>query len=181
MNGFANGLVYLSAFNATPVCLNTTQLFNESALYNYTNNTQTINNRRLLQASTEVGLCLTGTFSKTGGVCGGCPLGASTQFPWNGLTDGSACACLPGSLWLHSLAHSMAHSMAHLMPRTNAQGTRRAAMAGGGSSAACHARATRTACTPCPPTPTACRARQVSAAFSKATQKLLKRHPNAPL
>ena len=104
MNGFANGLVYLSYFNATPVCLNTTQRFNESALYNYTNNTQTIHNRRLLQASTEVGLCLTGTFSKTGGVCGGCPLGASTQFPWNGLTDGSACACLPGSLWLHSLA-----------------------------------------------------------------------------
>ena len=104
MNGFANGLVFLSAFNATPVCLNTTQRFNESALYNYTNNTQTVYNRRLLQASTEVGLCLTGTFSKTGGVCGGCPLGASTQFPWNGLTDGSACACLPGSLWLHSLA-----------------------------------------------------------------------------
>ena len=82
---------------------NTTVPFNESQLANYTtiNNTITIY-RRLLQQpplDTVVGQCLTGTFTSSGGGrCVGCPMYASTQYPWNGVTDPGLCACLPGFL-----------------------------------------------------------------------------------
>ena len=83
---------------APPTSRNTTTRFNESALANYTSNVRNINVRRLLQQDTTVGQCLTGTFSSArgGGPCGGCPPFASTQYPWNGITDSGACACLPG-------------------------------------------------------------------------------------
>ena len=101
-NGLANAPVYLDTLSKNPICMyNTTVPFNESQLANYTNLTITIH-RRLLQQQpldTVVGQCLTGTFTSSGGGrCVGCPMYASTQYPWNGVTDPGLCACLPGFL-----------------------------------------------------------------------------------
>ena len=62
--------------------------------YNWTQYT-----RRLLSSqSTDIGACSTGEYKahSGSGPCAQCPDGASTIYPWNAVTNGDFCACLPG-------------------------------------------------------------------------------------
>ena len=83
-------------------CYNQTASFNFSGSENISWTIPSF--RRLLQAPAaqhqalpDVQACLVGQFSARGDpTCSRCPLHATTVYPWNGMSDISACVCVPG-------------------------------------------------------------------------------------